>query len=401
MRKYKFFIVGGGMTAHAAANGVLSVNSEADLGLVTKEQYAPYWRPPLSKSLWQNKNIEDIWCGTTGKNLEIIQNTEIVKIDPDNKIAQDNKGTIYQWDKLLLATGGTPRQLPFDNNNEIIYYRTLDDYKLIREKIKGKNSPDALVIGGGFIGSEMAAALTMNDVNVTMIFPEKGIGGLLFPEELGKFLKQYYREKGIRILAGGTLSNVERENNFFIAITEDGNKLQFDAVVAGIGITPAMDLARQSGLKTGDGIHVDQYLRTSHPDIYAAGDAARFYNPLLDKEIRVEHDDNTQAMGETAGKNMAGEMNEYNYLPMFYSDLFDLGYEAVGETRADLETVSKWQEFGRKGIIFYLSESKVRGVIFWNVWDQVVAGRELIGNGQKISEQFLSQWAEERCPEAG
>lgn len=394
MKKYDFFIIGGGMTAHAAGNAILTNNPDAVVGLTTKEQYAPYWRPPLSKSLWQNKNIDDIWCGTSGRNLDILQNTEIVEIDAEQKNVRDQAGTTYQWDKLLLATGGEPKQLPFDANNEIIYYRTLDDYNRLREKIKDKIYPDVLAIGGGFIGSEIAAALAMNEVNVTMIFPEKGIGGSLFPEELGKFLKQYYREKGIRILAENTVAQIENENNTISATTADGKKMQFDAVVAGIGIQPATDLAQKAGLKVSDGIHVDQYLRTDNPDIFAAGDVARFYNPLLDKYIRVEHDDNTQTMGETAGKNMTGEENEYNYLPMFYSDLFDLGYEAVGETRADLETVSEWEDFGRKGIVFYLSESQVRGIIFWNVWDQVDAGRELIGRREAVSEQFLSQWAE-------
>jgi len=148
--------------------------------------------------------------------------------------------------------------------------------------------------------------------------------------------------------------------------------------VAGLGITPNTALAAAAGLAVDDGIVVDRLLRTSHPAIYAAGDAARFYNPALDRQLRVEHEDNANSMGRQAGRNMAGKEEPYDHLPFFYSDLFDLGYEAVGDLDARLDLVADWQEPFREGVIYYLRDGRVRGVLLWNVWGQVDAARELI-----------------------
>ena len=138
-------------------------------------------------------------------------------------------------------------------------------------------------------------------------------------------------------------------------------------------------MAEAAGLKVDGGILVDHELRTSAPDIYAAGDVARFYNPALEKFLRVEHEDNANTMGRAAGRAMAGAPDRYHHLPFFYSDLFDLGYEAVGELDPRLEVVPDWQEPCRKGVVYYLSAGRVRGVLLWNVWDQVDAARAVIG----------------------
>ena len=151
-----------------------------------------------------------------------------------------------------------------------------------------------------------------------------------------------------------------------------------DGVVAGIGIEPDVRLAEGAGLEVGDGIVVDEFLRTSSPDVYAAGDVANFYNPDLDERLRVEHEDNANTMGLLAGRNMAGAAEPYHHLPFFYSDLFELGYEAVGEVDARLETVADWKDLGREGVVYYLREGQVRGVLLWNVWEQVDAARRLI-----------------------
>jgi len=151
-----------------------------------------------------------------------------------------------------------------------------------------------------------------------------------------------------------------------------------DGVAAGIGIQPNVELAGMAGLEVGNGILVDQFLRTNHPDIFSAGDVASFYNPALGKRIRVEHEDNALTMGRLAGRNMAGELEPYHHLPFFYSDLFELGYEAVGELDARLETVADWRDPFKEGVVYYLSEGRVRGVLLWNVWERVGAARALI-----------------------
>jgi NADPH-dependent 2,4-dienoyl-CoA reductase/sulfur reductase-like enzyme len=139
-----------------------------------------------------------------------------------------------------------------------------------------------------------------------------------------------------------------------------------------------VELAQAAGLAVDNGIVVDAYLRTSHPDIYAAGDVAAFPQPALGKRLRVEHEDNANSMGGLAGRNMAGDAVPYEHLPFFYSDLFDIGYEAVGDLDARSDTVADWQEIYQAGVIYYLQTGRVRGVLLWNVWGQVEAARELI-----------------------
>jgi NADPH-dependent 2,4-dienoyl-CoA reductase/sulfur reductase-like enzyme len=160
--------------------------------------------------------------------------------------------------------------------------------------------------------------------------------------------------------------------------TQGDREIASEAVVAGIGIQPNVELAEAAGLEVDDGVRVDGGLRTSHPDIYAAGDVANFYNPALDRRLRVEHEDNANTMGQMAGQAMAGRTVSYDHLPSFYSDLFELGFEAVGEVDARLEIVADWKEPYREGVVYYLRDGRVRGVLLWNVWDQVEAARKLI-----------------------
>jgi NADPH-dependent 2,4-dienoyl-CoA reductase/sulfur reductase-like enzyme len=158
----------------------------------------------------------------------------------------------------------------------------------------------------------------------------------------------------------------------------DGSTLAADAVVAGLGITPNVQLAEAAGLKVDNGIVVNEHLQTSDPDIYAAGDVAAFPAPALGRRLRVEHENAAITMGTRAGKCMAGQDAPYDELPFFYSDLFDLGYEAVGTLDSRLETVEQWVTPFREGVVYYLDAGRVRGVLLWNTWGQVDAARTLI-----------------------
>ena len=181
------------------------------------------------------------------------------------------------------------------------------------------------------------------------------------------------------MLAGETVADVEIHGNQYAVKTNRHRRIVVDGVIAGLGIEPNLELARKARLRIDDGIVVNKFLRTSAPDIFAAGDVAAFYNPALAKRMRVEHEDNANTMGEAAGHNMAGQAEPYNHLPFFYSDLFDLGYEAVGELDSRLETVVDWKKPNREGVVYYLRGGRVRGVLLWNVWGQVDAARKLIG----------------------
>jgi 3-phenylpropionate/trans-cinnamate dioxygenase ferredoxin reductase subunit len=375
MPHYYHLILGGGMTADAALHGIREIDSQNSVGLLGTESHPPYTRPLLSKGLWKGKPLDRIWRGTDKLDAELHLGRTARQVDPEEKRVIDDQGTEYTYEKLLLATGGTPNRLPF-GGDQIIYYRTLDDYQRLRELTE--HGQRFAVIGGGFIGSEVAAALAMNGKEVAMFFPERGIGHRVYPPDLALFLSDYYREKGVQVFAGQTVTGLEKTGDHLALKTGSQQDITVDGVIAGIGIRPNVQLAKAAGIAVDNGIIVDEALRTSHPHIFAAGDVAEFHSPALNMQLRVEHEDNANTMGKLAGQAMAGEPVKYDYLPFFYSDLFDLGYEAVGLLDPRLETVVDWQEPYRKGVIYYLREGRVVGVLLWNVWSQVDAARALI-----------------------
>jgi NADPH-dependent 2,4-dienoyl-CoA reductase/sulfur reductase-like enzyme len=244
------------------------------------------------------------------------------------------------------------------------------------------------VIGGGFIGSEIAAALAMNQKEVVLLLRGKGICDRVFPADLSRFVTDYYRQKGVKILTDSAVDVIRRGNQLTVK-TESGLEIAVDGVIAGLGITPNVELAQQAGLKIENGIVVNEMLRTNQMDIFAAGDVAAFQNPALQKRIRVEHEDNANSMGRIAGRNMAGASDPYHHLPMFYSDLFDLGYEAVGELDASLPIMADWKEPYREGVVYYHQDGRLRGVLLWNVWGQVDAARELIASRNELQIEKL------------
>jgi 3-phenylpropionate/trans-cinnamate dioxygenase ferredoxin reductase subunit len=380
MPNYTYLIVGGGMTADAAIHGIREVDSTGSIGLIGAESHPPYNRPPLSKGLWKGKPLESIWRKSAQPPPQLHLGRTARTLDARNRRITDDQETVYTYDKLLLATGGTPRRLPF-GGDDIIYFRTFDDYQRLR-KLTEKGQHFA-VIGGGFIGSEVAAALAMNGKKVTLLFPEVGIGARVFPADLSRFLNDYYRQKNVEVRAGEQVVGMDKRGKQCVLRTHNpqnggGGEIAADGVVAGIGITPNVELAQQAGLQVDNGIIVDAALRSSDPNIYAAGDVAAFHNPALGRRLRVEHEDNALTMGRLAGQSMAGRAVSYGHLPSFYSDLFDQGYEAVGEIDARLETVADWKEPHREGVVYYLRDGRVRGVLLWNVWEQVDAARKLI-----------------------
>jgi NADPH-dependent 2,4-dienoyl-CoA reductase/sulfur reductase-like enzyme len=382
------------MTADAAVKGIREIDKDGPIGIISAETAPPYERPPLSKDLWTNKKtIDDIWCATEQRGAEILRATRALSVEPGKQEVTDDQGELYRYELLLLATGGRPRRLAFGNSH-VIYYRTRTDYQRLRKL--SEDAEHIAVLGGGFIGTEIAAALKINDKHVTMVFPEAGVCGLILPAHFAAALNRYYEEKGVTIVAGRKPSGFDVDNGVLGIQLENGHMFSVDGIVAGIGMEPNTELAEDAGLNVDNGIVVDERLRTKHPNIFAAGDVANFYNPLLEERLRVEHEDNALTMGETAGRNMAGEEQTYQHLPYFYSDLFDVGYEAVGETDPSAETITDLKDPADKGCIFYMQDKRVRGVIFWNVFDKVDAGRELIAAPGPHDKDGLRAWEKER-----
>jgi NADPH-dependent 2,4-dienoyl-CoA reductase/sulfur reductase-like enzyme len=373
--RYDYLIVGGGMTADSAARGIRKEDPRGSIAVLGAEPHPPYNRPPLTKALWKGEPLDTIWRKTEEARVELLLGRRAVGIEPDAKRVTDDRGVTHEYGRLLIATGGEPRRLS-DAPEGVIYFRTLDHYRSTREL--ADRGARFVVIGGGFIGSEIAAAIRMEDRAVTLIVKEEGIGARVFPAELSRWLADYYREKGVDVRPGETVGRVESRNGKFRVESGKSGTIEADAVVAGLGIEPRVELARQAGLAVSDGIDVDEHLRTSRSDIFAAGDVANFPNPALGRRLRVEHEDNANTMGKTAGGNMAGAGRRYDHLPFFYSDLFDLGYEAVGDISSRHQTVVDWKEEFREGVIYYLEGGRVRGVLLWNVWNQVDAARALV-----------------------
>jgi len=382
MASYTYLIVGGGMTADAAVRGIREVDASGSIAIIGAEPDPPYDRPPLSKGLWKGDPLDKVWRDTGSLGVELLLGRTVTAIDPWNKRVVDDRKSAFGFDNLLLATGGAPRRLP-SGDGKVVYFRTLDDFRRLRGMIdQGRRFA---VVGGGFIGSEIAAALAMNGKEVALVFPGEGIGAHVFPRDVSLFLNGYYRQKGVEVFPGETVRGVESRAGRLVLKTRDVKTLDtrdlpVDGIVAGLGILPNEELARAAKLAVGSGIVVDASCRTSHPDIYAAGDVANFYNPALGTRMRVEHEDNAKTMGRLAGRAMAGQHEAYRHLPFFYSDLFDLGYEAVGEVESRLETVADWEEPFRKGVVYYLRQGRVRGVLLWNVWKHVDFARRLIAN---------------------
>ena len=390
MTSYRYLIVGGGMTGDAACKGIRSIDPDGSIALVGDEPDPPYARPPLTKGLWLGKEESSIWRGTEDEGVDLHLGRTIVYLDLDAHTATDDRGDTYGYDRLLLATGGRPRHLPGAPEG-VVHYRTLADYHTLRAA--AAEGTRVAVIGGGFIGSELAAALASNGCAVTMIFPEEAIGTRLFPRELALSLNDYYREKGVELVAGGLVGGVERRDGGYRVTVDGGGAFDADVVVAGLGIVPRDELAADSGMATDNGIPVDDRGRVAgHDDVFAAGDVARFPARDLGRELRVEHEDHAKSHGRQVGRNMAGADEPYDHLPFFYSDLFELGYEAVGELDSRLETVAEWAEPHRKGVVCYQdAEGRPRGFLLWDVWGKVDAATDLIRAAAPVGNERLRE----------
>ena len=373
--RYDYLIVGGGMTSAAAVQGIREVDRSGSIGLISAEPHPPYNRPPLSKALWKGEPESGIWRGTEAAGAKLHLDRRANVLDAATRQLKDDRGDTYAYRQLLLATGGAPRRLGFADD-PIIYYRTYEDYRRLRAL--AAKPLRFVVVGGGFIGSEIAAALRLTGREVEMLVPEAGLAARVFPAELSRHLVDFYGSKGVTVRTGEGVTTLAQRGAKVAITTSTGREVTTDVVVAGLGILPGVDLAQQAGLRVENGIVVDQMLRTSDANVFAAGDVANFPNAALGVRTRVEHEDAANTMGAAAGRAMAGQGAPYTHLPFFYSDLFELGYEAVGDLDARHETVVDWKEPFREGVIYYLKDGRVRGVLLWNTWGQVDQARALI-----------------------
>lgn len=379
MPNFDHLIVGGGVAGFAAARAIREHDANASIAMATDEPVGPYQRPALSKALWTGDEERSIFYDSDDLGVTLLTGHRVTRIDLADHAVVDATGAVLGYGRLLIATGARPRSLPF-GDGIVRYLRNLHDYRAVREAAADGRS--FLVVGGGFLGAELAAALSTQGNDVAMVFPEAGLGARIFPTELAAYLNAYYAERGVAVHPGSIVRAVERDGGGLVRTTlGDGRVMLTHEVVAAIGAVPETGLAEAAGLRISDGIVVDEFFRTSAPDVFAAGDVANYPDPVLGRR-RVEHEDHATHSGHHAGLAMVGEGAPYRHLPMFYSDMFDLGYEAVGVLDPAKRTVARWDEPFRKGVIYYLDEDgHVQGVLLWNTRKRVDDARALVRRG--------------------
>ncbi len=417
------------MTGDAAAKAIRKADPDGSLLLIGDETVAPYKRPPLSKGLWKGDPEAKIDLGTAARGAAVLTGTKVTGIDLDERTVTLADGAAVGYERLLLATGARARQLPdLPSGGPVVAFRRLGDY----HAAKARSGPGkvAAIVGGGFIGAELAAALKNAGGEVHMIYPEAEPGANRFPPELAELVGENYRARGVILHPGTHVASANVADDQATLTLADGTSLRADLVVVGIGAVPNDEIAKAAGLKVDNGVWVDGHLRAaraegaggdeghaadaarqgaeegaeSSPDtgratpaalgVYAAGDVANFAFPGFPRRTRIEHEDNAYTMGAAAGRQMVASMTgveaePFSHLPFFYSDLFDDGYEAVGALDARLDIVADWSEPGKSGVFYYLDGGTVRGVLLWNTWGLVDAARDLILAGATVTPSEL------------
>ena len=375
---YDYLIIGGGMVADSAAKAIQDVDPNGSIGIISADPDEPVTRPALTKKLWTDPDFEfeQVWLKTVEQTgAQLITGLTVDSIDPaQHTISAGGRTVGYR--RLLLATGGEPTRLDLPEDDRVIHFRSVDDYRRLRRLAGGGHR--IAVVGGGYIGTELAAGLAQNDTQVIMIFPQELIYAEKFPRHLAEHLTDLYRQHDIELHPQTKITGGEVQATGVRLSTDNGDEIEADAVVVGLGVTPRTDLAEKAGLEVTDGVIVDEFLTTSDPDVLAAGDIASYPDAILGRQ-RVEHVDNANAMGTRAGRNLAGAHEPYDYTPYFYSELFGNRYEAVGTLDASAELVESWEGDHDRGAVYYLDgRGGVAGVLLWNVDDKTDRAREVI-----------------------
>jgi len=376
---YDYLIIGGGMAADTAARGIREQDSFGSIGIVSADTDEPYTRPALTKKLWTDSNFteEQVALNTTKetKNSTLKLNTTVTAIEREHHRVQLKDGTSIGYKKLLLVTGGEPTKIEGPDDEHVIVFRERSDYRRLRE-FSGNNQ-HVIIVGGGYIGSELAAGLIQNNTKVTLIYPDEVLGGSQFPSELAKEYENSFREAGVNLLNGKRAESYTKEDGKLTLHLDDETTVQGDTIVIGLGVSPRISLAEQSGLKVEDGVYVDEQLRTTDPDIWAAGDIAYYPDKILGR-TRIEHVDHARKSGKAAGKAMAGSTEPYAYTPYFYSVVFSISWKAIGTLDSSLTTII--DEVGNGKVVYYLEDNLPVGILTWNVEPDLDEVRAVLSN---------------------
>jgi 3-phenylpropionate/trans-cinnamate dioxygenase ferredoxin reductase subunit len=352
------------VAGYAAREMVKRGLKPGELTILSADSSIPYERPPLSKGFLAGKDTEESirinpadFYPEHGIDLRL--RCQVGGLDSGSKTLHLQPGGEFGFDKLVLATGARVKTLdvPGGNLPGICYLRSLEDSKRIR--LQSEQAKRVVVIGGGFIGMEVAAVLSQKGIAVTMVLHDDRIWKQFFTPAMSKFFEDYYASRGVRFVKRANIAELRGNGAVRSVALEGGESIPCDLVVAGIGVRPVTEVFANSGIEVSDGLVVDQYLQSSHPDIYAAGDVASYVDTLFGKRRRVEHWDNAVSQGQHCARTLLGDRAPFVHVPYFFSDVFDLSYEFWGDPAGADEIVERGDLTSSSFSVWWLLQQRV------------------------------------------
>lgn len=392
MKEFDYVIIGGGIAGGNAAISIRGNDQNGKILLVTGENHIPYDRVPLSKNYLTGKMPTEVLYFKEqdyydSQKIKILSGKRVTVLDVKKKtITLEDKSEI-RFGKLLLATGGVVRHIdiPGSNLKNVFYLRTIEDGEAVKQAMQ--TAKNAIVIGGGFIGCELASSFTKKGIKTTIIEAGSKILGRVFDEDTSIWVQNHFEKRGVTILTDTIPKLFIGENGRVVAVEiKSGGRLEADFVAVGIGISPNVELAMNSGLRTDNGIWCNEYLQTSVPEIYAAGDVANFFSPVFKKQLRLEHYDLAIRQGRTAGANMTGESGQFTDLPYFFSFMFDIRIEVYGDMGKYDRVVVRGKPEEGGFVKMYLLNGVVNAVMLVNSREDINSVKKLITSRVKFDD---------------
>lgn len=397
----KILILGGGQAAAYAAKEIRLIDINSDVTIISEEKYLPYEKPPLSKDYILDKvAFNDLLFFSENfykeNNIKFIGNTKVTKVDFDNKKISSSLNT-YEYDKLLITTGCSNRHLKINGEiilpeENIIYLRSFEESNNLKNKINKANN--ITIIGGGFIGLEIASSALQKGKNVTILEKGEQLMGRVIPKQIANLILEKHESEGAKINLNTQIENIKKHNKTFKIYLNTNQILTSDLIIIGVGSIPNTDIFNNTSLKVDNGIITDEFSATSIEDVYAAGDVSNFYHPFYKEHMRLESFKHAQNHGINAGKNIAGLQNSYNAIPWMWSDQFNLNLQLTGICN-DYDSVAQRGSSLEEGIIyFFLKNRKIIGACGLGVGGKI--GRDIRLAGKlsekktKVTNQLLS-----------
>jgi NADPH-dependent 2,4-dienoyl-CoA reductase/sulfur reductase-like enzyme len=366
-----------------------------ELAVISADTALPYERPPLSKSFLSGKDNETSilingadWYQEHG--IDVLLNTVIESIDPIKRFMRSRSGEEFACQHLLLATGARARKLDVPGNNlkHLSYLRSLKDSETIRSN--SASAKEAVIIGGGFIGMEVASVLAQRKIQTTMVIREDRVWSRVFTPRMSAFFESYYLSRGVRLVKEAEITSFEGKDPVQAVLLRDGSKISCDLVVVGVGALPVTDLVEKTGVKVENGIAVNEYLETSQAGVYAAGDLANYPDAVFGKRRRVEHWDNAVSQGQHWARVVLGERKPFVHVPYFFSDVFDLSYELWGDSAGASDTAVRGDPNTSSFSVWWLKDNRVVAAFVMNRPDEErQVAPEWIESHQTVSRERL------------